>query len=52
MQQVIGHCAQRRGGGVPPEGIDLRGVFRFPLERYAHKIPPSVAAETTMVGAP
>ena len=59
MQQVFGHWAQRRGGGVPPEligriaptrteGINLRGVFRFPVERYADKILPSAGAEKTM----
>jgi hypothetical protein len=45
MQQVLDHWAQRRSGVVPPEligriaptrteGINLRGVFRFPVERY------------------
>jgi hypothetical protein len=48
MQQVLDHWAQRRSGVVPPEligriaptrteGINLRGVFRFPVERYAGK---------------
>lgn len=52
---------QRRGGATPPEligrvaptrteGINLRGVFRFLVERYAHQIPPSAAAEKTMAG--
>jgi hypothetical protein len=59
MQQVFDHWAQRRGGAVPAEfigrvapthteGINLRGVFRFPVERYADKILPSVGAEKTM----
>jgi hypothetical protein len=62
MQQVLDHWAQRRGGAVPPEligrvaptrteGINLRGVFRFPVERYADKILPSAAAEKAMAGA-
>ena len=62
MQQVLDHWAQRRGGAVPPEligrvattrteGINLRGVFGFPVERYADKILPSAAAEKTMAGA-
>jgi TnpA family transposase len=62
MQKVLDHWAQRRGGTVPPEligrvaptrteGINLRGVFRFPLERYAEKILPSAAAEKTTVTA-
>ncbi len=58
MQQVLDHWAQRRGGAVPPEligriaptrteGINLRGIFRFPVERYVDKILPSVAPNTT-----
>jgi TnpA family transposase len=61
MQQVLDHWAQRRGGLIPPEligriaptrteGINLRGVFRFPVERYVDKILPSVAAEKTILG--
>ena len=62
MQKVLDHWAQRRGGAVPPEligriaptrtdGINLRGVFRFPVERYAAKILPSVTAERTRASA-
>jgi TnpA family transposase len=62
MQKVLDHWAQRRCGAVPPEligrvaptrteGINLRGVFRFPVERYAEKLLPSAAAETTTVAA-
>jgi TnpA family transposase len=62
MQKVLDHWAQRRGGAVPPEligriaptrteGINLRGVFRFPVERYADKILPSAAAEKTRASA-
>ena len=62
MQQVLDHWAQRRGGAVPPEligriaptrteGINLRGVFRFPVERYAEKILPSSAAEKMTASA-
>ena len=61
MQQVLDYWAQRRSGVVPPEligriaptrteGINLRGVFRFPVERYADKILPSAAAAATMAG--
>ena len=61
MQQALDHWAQRRGGAVPPEligrvaptrteGINLRGMFRFPVERYADKILPSAAAEKTTAG--
>ena len=49
----------RRGGSVPleligriaptrTEGINLRGIFRFPVERYVDKILPF--AEKTTVG--
>jgi TnpA family transposase len=59
MQKVLDLCTQWRGGAVPPEligrvaptrteGINLRGVFRFPVERYAEKILPSAAAEKTL----
>ena len=62
MQQVLDHWAQRRDGAVPPqligriaptrtEGINLRGVFRFPVERYAEKILPSSAAEKMTASA-
>ena len=62
MQQVLDHWAQRRDGAVPPEligriaptrteGINLRGVFRFPFERYAEKILPSSAAEKMTASA-
>jgi TnpA family transposase len=62
MQQVLDHWAQRRSGVVPPEligriaptrteGINLRGVFRFPVERYADKILPSAAVDRTTAGA-
>jgi hypothetical protein len=61
MQKVLDHWAQRRGGATPPEligliaptrneGINLRGVFRFPVEHYAEQILPSAAAEKTSEG--
>jgi hypothetical protein len=62
MQKVLDHRAQHRGGSIPAEpigriaptrteGINLRGVFRFPVERYADKILPSTAADKTTAGA-
>ena len=62
MQQVMDHWAQRQDGAVPPqligriaptrtEGINLRGVFRFPVERYAEKILPSSATEKMTASA-
>jgi hypothetical protein len=62
MQEVLDLWAQRGGGSVPPEligriaptrteGINPRGVFRFPVERYVDKILPSVAADKTTVGS-
>jgi hypothetical protein len=61
MQKVLDHRAQHRGGAIPhelvgrtaptrTEGINLRGVFRFPVERYADKILPSTAADNTTAG--
>jgi TnpA family transposase len=61
MQLVLDHWARRPNGVLPPEligriaptrteGINLRGVFRFPVERYVDQILPSVVAEKT-VGA-
>ena len=61
MQSVLDGWANRRQV-VPPEligriaptrleGINLRGVFRFPLERYARQILPSqIAAKTSARG--
>jgi hypothetical protein len=51
MQAILNHWANRRQlvppeliGKIAPtgiEGINLRGVFRFPIERYADQILPS-----------
>ena len=62
MQQVLDHWAQRPCGVIPPEligriaptrteGINLRGVLRFPVERTADKILSCLAVEKTMAGA-
>jgi hypothetical protein len=32
------------------EGVNLRGVFRFPLERCAGQIPPTQTAAKTRAG--
>jgi TnpA family transposase len=61
MQAVLDRWANRRQivppeltGRIAPtrlEGINLRGVFRFPLERYAGQILPSqTAAKTSTSG--
>jgi hypothetical protein len=61
MQAVLDRWANRRQivppeltGRIAPtrlEGINLRGVFRFPLERYAGQILPSqTAAKTSAAG--
>jgi TnpA family transposase len=61
MQKALDHWEQRRSGAIPPEligriaptrteGINLRGVFRFPVERYADQILPSAVAEKTRAG--
>jgi hypothetical protein len=63
MQRALDHWAQRPSGIVPPEligriaptrteGINLHGVFRSPVERFADKILPSAAVGKMMAGAP
>ena len=55
MQAVLDHWGSRRSTDVPPElngriaptrteGINLRGVFRFPIDDYADRLLPSLAA--------
>lgn len=52
MQATFDRWAQRRSGAIPPEliariaptrteGINMRGVFRFPIEQYADQLLPS-----------
>ena len=57
MQAVLDRWANRRQivppeliGRIAPtrlEGINLRGVFRFPIERYAGQLLPSQSASKT-----
>ena len=57
MQSVLDRWANRRQvirpeltGKIAPtrlQGINLRGVFRFPVERYANEILPSQSVATT-----
>ena len=61
MQTVLDRWANRRQivppeliGRVAPtrlEGINLRGVFRFPVDRYAAQILPSQTARKTSASA-
>jgi hypothetical protein len=57
MQLVLDRWNARRSTAVPPaligriaptrtEGLNLRGVFSFPIERYAEYLPRTVAATT------
>jgi TnpA family transposase len=52
MQAIFDRWSQRRSGAIPPEliariaptrteGINMRGVFRFPIEQYADQLLPS-----------
>ena len=60
MQAVVDRWANRRQivppelmGRIAPtrlEGINLRGVFRFPVERYAAQLLPSQSAGKTRAG--
>ena len=49
MQAIFDRWAQRRSGAIPPEliariaptrteGLNMRGIFRFPIEQYADHI--------------
>jgi hypothetical protein len=53
MQAIFDRWAQRRSGAIPPEliariaptrteGINMRGVFRFPIEQHADQLLPSL----------
>ena len=55
MQVVFDRWAERRSGAVSPtligriaptrtEGINMRGIFRFPIEKYANALLPSWAS--------
>ncbi len=52
MQAIFDRWAQRRSGAVPPEligriaptrteGLNMRGIFSFPVEQYADALLPS-----------
>ena len=56
MQAVLDHWSTRRTITVPPEligrvaptrteGINLRRVFRFPIEQYADQLLPSLPVQ-------
>ena len=61
MEAVLDRWANRRQivrpeliGRIAPtrlEGINLRGVFRFPVERYAAQLLPSQSAGKTRASA-
>jgi TnpA family transposase len=55
MQAIFDRWAQRRSGAIPPEliariaptrteGLNMRGIFSFPIEQYAAVLLPSRAA--------
>jgi Tn3 transposase DDE domain len=52
MQAIFDRWAQRRSGAIPPEliariaptrseGLNMRGIFSFPIEQYAAVLLPS-----------
>jgi hypothetical protein len=63
MQAALDRWHARRSNAVPPEligriaptrteGINLRGVFAFPVEQYAGQLLPSLSAgKSRLVGA-
>ena len=55
MQAIFDRWAQRRSGAVAPEligriaptrteGLNMRGIFSFPIEQYADQLLPSWGA--------
>jgi TnpA family transposase len=63
MQAALNRWNARRATAVPPEligriaptrteGINLRGVFRFPIEQYLERLLPSRGARNVAVGRP
>jgi hypothetical protein len=61
MQVVFDRWAERRSGAVSPmligriaptrtEGINMRGIFRFPIEKYAAALLPFWASPKIQVG--
>jgi hypothetical protein len=54
MQAIFDRWARRRNGAIPPrliarcaptrtEGLNMRGIFRFPIEQYVAALLPSWA---------
>jgi hypothetical protein len=52
MQAIFDRWAVRRGGAIPPEligriaptrtdGLNMRGIFSFPIEQYTEALPAS-----------
>lgn len=63
MQAALDQWNARRSTAVPPEligriaptrteGINLRGVFRFPIEQYLERLLPSRGVRNVAVGRP
>ena len=61
MQSALNRWNARRSTAVPPEligriaptrteGINLRGVFRFPIEQYLEQLLPSRGVRNVAVG--
>ena len=60
MQAILDRWNARRSSAVPPEliariapthteGMNLRGVFSFPVEQYTEQLLPSLAASKSRV---
>ena len=61
MQGIFDQWNQRRATAIPPEligriapthieGINLRGVYRFPVEEYAEQLLPTAIRKTVKQG--
>ncbi len=58
MQAIFDQWARRRNGAISPEliarcaptrteGLNMRGIFRFPIELYLEQLLPSLASLKT-----
>ena len=63
MQTIVDRWNNRRAESIRPEivgriaptrieGINFRGVFRFPIDRFAGQLLPSFSAAKTSAAAP
>ena len=60
MQAIFDRWAHSRSGAIPPEliarcaptrteGLNMRGIFQFLIEQYAHVLMPSRVSSKTVI---